>query len=356
MALFPLVHRLKTVMIPSKKKWAGVSSGFVLLCVVAAHAAPRDPSLINGELGFPPGDFVSYQFSDAPGPDGSPSITDQQEEAQFVVAKSSTDLWSVHERAGQFHLSSPITVAQTGLSVPQTLSSVEAGGAFGRRLENGHSFGVNVGVGSESDRLFNSIHETTLRASANYRLPTDPGRAWLFFLTYSNNRNFSNNIPLPGIAYSINAPHVKAILGFPFLSVLYTPTPQWEGRFSIFGPRHVTTEVGYKIVGPVQMYGRFEWGSEQWLQANREDNHERLFFDRKRWLAGIRSPISHGLLLDTSVGREFDRRFFENTSSSYRNVPTAALPDAWVIDARISLRFNTRKDDSDVISRRLGAS
>jgi hypothetical protein len=335
------------------KRSGGIACGLVFLCASAAFAAPRDPSLLSGETGFPAGDFLGYQFTGAPGRDGFPSITEQQEEGQFVVAKSSADILSVSEKAGRFHLTSPVTIAQTGLVVPENLWSVEAGGAYGRRLSQSRTFGVNMGIGSKSDRLFDSIHETTLRASANYRLPTDPGRAWLFFLTYSNNRNFLNNIPIPGVAYSIDSPkhHLKAILGLPFISLIYRPAPDLTESLAILGPRHLTAEIGYGV--KVQTYGRFELGSQEWLLANRENNRDQLFFDRKRLLAGVRLPLPHGLRLDASTGREYDRRFFENTSSSHRHVPAVELPSAWLLDAKIVWRFKTVKQD-DIANKRLG--
>jgi hypothetical protein len=47
----------------------------------------------------------------------------------------------------------------------------------------------------DSDRLPHSIHETIVRASADYRIPSGERNAWLSFLGYSDNRYFLDDAP-----------------------------------------------------------------------------------------------------------------------------------------------------------------
>jgi len=59
--------------------------------------------------------------------------------------------------------------------------------------------------------------------------------SWLLALSYSNNRPYLNNIPLPGFAYIIRGDRFNAMIGFPFISADYRPDPDWDFRFSIAG-------------------------------------------------------------------------------------------------------------------------
>jgi hypothetical protein len=196
-------------------------------------------------------------------------------------------------------------------------------------------------LGSDSDELFHSIHETTIRAGADYRLPAGVHNAWLFSLNYSNNRHFLNGIPLPGIGYYFEAldRRLQGLVGFPFLALRYRPTEDWTARLSLFGPRNLNVEIGRRLIRSIRAYTAFLWGSQEWEIANRQDTSNRLFFVRKRAAVGLRSPLPHGFILDVSGGREFDRRFFENDSSSYSSVPTIGLAPAWYGETRISWRF-----------------
>jgi hypothetical protein len=329
----------------SGKRIAVLAGMSLLFFPLFGRAQPRDPLLSIGETGYTESDYLDYEFSIAPDHSSSaPTITNQQENAQFIVARSSADLWSVRERAARFHMSSPVMLPQSNAPIPETLWSLDVGGGYGRQLKNGNSVSAGLSLGSDSDKLFYSIHEVVVRATANYRWVLDRNHAWLFFINYSNNRHFANSLPLPGFAYYFYSPtyKVRAVIGYPFISIFYMPAPSWEARLSAYGPRHFSTEIGYRILRPLQTYGRFEWGQESWLPAGREDNSDRLFFDRRRIMGGVRWYMTKELELDTAIGQEFDRRFYENTSSSYHNIPTTTLPNSSFIDARLSYRFGQK--------------
>src|SRR5262249_4769024 len=155
---------------------------------------------------------------------------------------------------------------------------------------------------------FYSIHETTFRATASYRVPSSQTNAWLFFLNYSNNRHFLNNVPLPGIGYYFQADErrLQGLIGFPFLALRYRPTPDWSIGFSLFGPRNINAEIARRLTGPVQLFTRFQWESQEWMTADRADYSNRLFFNRKRVDLGIRTPLSPELRLELAGGRQFD--------------------------------------------------
>jgi hypothetical protein len=310
--------------------------------VYGAEEPATESAFMAGEGVSTGGNLLDYQFHDVPGASGpAPAMTDDRQSGRFVVSKTATDTWSVNERLGLFHVSELGPIPGTAETMPVNLWSVNFGGAYSQLLGGGKSWGLNLGMGSDSDELFHSIHETTFRAGANYRLPSREHNAWLFSLNYSNNRHFLNGIPLPGIGYYFEALNrrLQGLVGFPFLALRYRPTDDWAARLSLFGPRNLNVEISRRVVGALHAYTAFIWGSQEWELANRLDTSNRLFFDRKKVALGLRSPLPYGLALDVSGGREFDRRFFENDSSSYSSVPTIGLAPAWYGETRISWRF-----------------
>ena len=198
-----------------------------------------------------------------------------------------------------------------------------------------------MNVGSDSDHPFYSLHETVFSGTVNYRIPSGVHNAWILSLNYSNNRYFSNSVPLPGVGYYFQAydNRLQGVVGFPFVSLRYRPTSDWNAQVSIFGPRNVNAEILRRIYGPLSAYTSFQWGSQEWLIADRSDNSDRLFFNRKRAALGLRANLSHGWVFDVSGGRQFDQRFFVNNSSSYTSVPTAGLSPAWFFQTKLSYRF-----------------
>jgi len=295
-----------------------------------------------GEGVAPTSDLLDYQMIGSPSrPGESPTLVDQRETGRFILSKTASDTWSVNERFGHLGIGEPIAIPQANTSVPQDLWSVEGGVGYNHLLSNGRALGVNFNVGSDSDHPFYSLHETVFRGLVNYRVPSGKHNAWLFSLSYSNNRHFLNGIPLPGIGYYFQAfdDRLQGLVGFPFIALRYKPTPEWNAQLSIFGPRNVSAELGRKIVGPVRAYTAFQWGSQEWMIADRQDYSNRLFFDKKRISLGLRSPLPHGFLVDVSGGRQFDQRFFVNDSSSYKDVPTEGLPPTWFVQTKLSYRF-----------------
>jgi len=280
-----------------------------------------------------------YQGEGTPTEQGSPAIQQHALSSRFVVVQHATSTWAVHQRASLFKLEHPLTIPANGLSIPDTMGTVEMGGSYSRRLPGNRLVGVIGSVGSSSDRLFYSRHELSGSITASYRKPHGPRNAWLFFLNYSNTRDFLNNVPLPGVGYYAEAASQKwrAAIGFPFAILMLTPSPSWDARAGLFGPRQMGAEAGRRF-GEWRLYTGFEWGSQDWLLADRVNTDNRLFFDRKRASLGVQRPVGKKMELDLSGGREFDRRFFENDDSRHSDVPTLGLHPAWFAVLTISLR------------------
>lgn len=317
-------------------------SGSLLLFVSyqACAAEPRDP--ITNFFLYTSTNSVDYQINETPAPHSNdPNIMENQLRGNFIVSKTDTNTWSVHQSVDEFQMNNSPVITQTNVALPQSLWDIETGGAFQHHIGDRRDWGISTSIGSASNKPYDSIHEDIFRATGTYHIPSGAENSWLFFLAYSNNRHFANNVPLPGFAYLIHSPEygLDAALGLPFLAVNYKPTERLSGRFSVFGPDNMAAEWAYLFWKPVQAYAGWSWGQEEWLPADRADNSDRLFYDQKKWSLGLRFPVCPAVRLDLSGNYVFDRRFYENDRAVNSNIPDVELDPGWALIARLSTRW-----------------
>jgi hypothetical protein len=333
----------------------------IALLVLGASAAPalaqEGPmgSMLagpGGPGGPGGGDVVRYRFDDAFGRAGQPTITDSRLDMGIILSSSPYDNWSVNERFGHFGLSAPVQIPNGGPAVPRSLWSEQTGVRYSRQMDAGRAWGANAGVGSDSDVLFHSMHETTLSLTLDAKVPSGDRNAWLFFLNYSNNRYFLSGLPIPGVAYQFQTESgkLRGLVGFPFSAFIWTPAPDWDGRLFLFGPRRLNLDAGYHVAGPVRLHGGFDWGGETWLRAERSDNSDQLQFERKRLYAGVQTPLPGRLMLDLTGGRQFDQKFTEGHSFSASG-SKATLPPSWFLSASLNWRFGPEPSHPKEMSR-----
>ena len=284
---------------------------------------------------------AQYSFSAMPGAGGSPDIISDSLRGAYALWRSSADTVSLTGRAGEVQLGQAPVFLPSGVQVPLKLWSVDGGGGYAHQIADRRGYGLNLGVGSASDDLFHSIHETDLRATAYYRMPSLTYNSWVFLLSYSNNRTFFNNIPLPGVAYLIHDPEhrLDAVIGFPFLSARWRPDDDWTLSAAMVGGVDLSLEAQRRLGERFSAYARVERQAQQWLRAGRADYSDRLVFDEADARLGLRIRLGKGWGLDVSAGRAFDRSFFEADDALSRDTAKTSLSDCWIFDARLSWRM-----------------
>ncbi|MBI3544253.1 MAG: hypothetical protein HY075_13365 [Deltaproteobacteria bacterium] len=228
-----------------------------------------------------------------------------QHEAGLTVPLSLTEKeeWLVHGSLRERAADAP---------VPNPLWDTSLSGSYRRYLGMGHLVGGTLGVGSASDKPFHSFDEVTLSATAYYYLPSDARHGWFFFLNESNNRQFANYVPIPGVAYFYRSPDKKftGLFGLPFANVSYQPDPDWMLSFSYFFPTIVNAQVACRVAGPARVFVGFASTDQRYLIAGRASTRERLYFDEHRAFGGIRSPLSPNVSLELWGGYAFARSYF----------------------------------------------
>lgn len=266
--------------------------------------------------------------------------------ANLRMLEKGQDVWTFQQSASHLNLTEAPRIITTGLQIPDSLWDVQTGVGFSRKLDERRDVGVQASVGTASNKPYHSLQEMVGRVTASYRVPSGERNSWIWLLAYSNNRTFLNNVPLPGFAYLWRSADstVTVIAGFPFAAFTYMPSRDRGAQFSMFGPRATNAEFFQRVAGPAKTYARFEWTQDEWARANRNDNRNRLVYTHKRASVGVRSPIGKGFSIDVSGGREFDRAFFENRSSSSSDVQKVTLDNDWIAESKVSWRWGNPQD------------
>lgn len=314
----------------------------LLAALLLVPAAARAQEYGGGVMNFLSGDgdraeALAYA---QPGGGGAPSLVRQEVRGSATLRRDGDDRWTASARAGDFALGAPPLRLPSGVVVPKDLWNLQAGGGFARRLGDRRRWGGSLGLGSASDKPFDGMRETSLTASAYGQLPQGERSSWILMLNYSNNRPFLNNVPLPGFAFLSRSEDSRLTwaAGFPFLYGRWRADDDWTLMASMFGfGNSWSLEAARRATGPFTAYARAEREPLQWLRSGRSDAGDRLVFDSSAVRLGARAA-ARGASLDLSLGRTFDRAFYEGRPAKRTDNKTT-LPNGWLAELRASLRW-----------------
>jgi hypothetical protein len=222
--------------------------------------------------------------------------------------------------------------------LPGDLWEIKFGPTYRHKFENGWIAGMNVEVGSSSNRPFHSIDEVTARATAFLRVPQGERNAWIFTLNYTNYSEYFSGFPVPGIdfLYSPND-NFTLVVGFPFTYLEWKPFEKLTLQVSYRPVRTVIAKVTYEIFQPLRVWAGFDWDDDSYLRANRNRTNDRLFYYEKRLTGGIRFDLRHAGF-EVSGGYAFDR-FYEAAKYSDRNDNRIDIHSGPFVIGKISVRF-----------------
>ncbi len=150
----------------------------------------------------------------------------------------------------------------------------------------GRKFSLRAGARSNSDRPFNSRHETDASLDASVTISSSGPHSFLLGLNYSSQRSFLRGVPFPYISYSYITE--KLSIFFPF-SLKWKPERNWEFSASYFPPRYFSASLSrafspafsLALTGGLQM--------NQYLLADRPDKEYSLFLEQPH--AGLRASL-----------------------------------------------------------------
>jgi hypothetical protein len=233
----------------------------------------------------------------------------------------------------------PAILPGAQVPLPGDLWEIKFGPTYRHKFDNGWIAGLNVSVGSSSNRPFHSMDEVTARATAFLRVPQGERNAWIFTLNYTNYSEYFSGFPVPGIdfLYSPND-NFTLLLGFPFTSLEWKPFEKLTLQITYIPVRTVIAKVTYEIFRPLRVYAGFDWDDDWYLRANRHDTGDRLFYYEKRLTGGIRFDLRH-VGFEVSGGYAFDRFYFEGDRYRDRNDSRIDIRSGPFVIGKIGVRF-----------------
>lgn len=232
------------------------------------------------------------------------------------------------------------SLLDAGEKFPDHLWHPYLGGFYRKVLDEGKLAGAILKLGSPSDKPFHSIHEVAVNASAFLRVPDQGRNGWYYFLNFSNNRSFLNNIPLPGIAYQQqHSRTLQTILGAPLCSLRWQPCETITAEAMYLFVRTLHAKVTYELSERAKLYSGFDWQNQRWLRAGRDDHDDRIFYYEKRVTIGVDVALTQSMRLDIHGGYGFDRFFFEGDDYGDRDENRISLTDGPFAGVATHLRF-----------------
>ena len=233
-----------------------------------------------------------------------------------------------------------ILLPDTQDKLPDHLWDMNLGGSYRRRLQNDWIAGARLTVGSASNKPFDSAEELVVNALGTLQIPHGQRKAWLLMLQYSNNREFLQHVPIPGVAYLWQPERTfRTVVGIPFAMIHWEPATRWNIDASYFIPRTVRARIQYEIMKNTRLYSGFAWQNKRFFRADRQDGDDRLFFYDKRILAGLQWQLTTQFSLDLQAGFAFDRFIFEGGNYSDRGDNRIEIQDGCFFGIQNRIRF-----------------
>jgi len=230
----------------------------------------------------------------------------------------------------------------TGEAIPQRLDDVSGSLAYRYFVGGGCLVGATMRLGSASDDIFSHADVYDVGATCFIRLPVRTRDAWIFSLVYANDRPRLNHIPLPGVLYQwLPDDTLMVMAGFPIAMVMWKPVkPLAVDAFaSVFGS--AKAGVSWLPFAPIPIVRArlgWEWGSETYKQADREDNDDQLLFRDMRIAATLDVSPLRALTIGLRAAWLFEREIFVGEGAA-DDSDAVSLDSGWLFGAALTARF-----------------
>lgn len=265
-----------------------------LLMGMAFSARAQDMSSMMRASATP---SVSFEYADG-------QFNEQRLFLGVPVYRSGKSMWALTSRSSRTDLGDDFVFPTSRREIPREFGEADFGIAWSREDDQGNKISFSATCGEAGTRIFGGGNAAVLQVTGVIeRKKSD--HSWLYFLSYGNNRTVLNNIPIPGIAYTVTGQTYMAGFGLPFAFVNWRPGA-WmlNGSLSPFG---AIVEPSYRFYGPLQGYLNVNWSPKSY--ANLIDgSEERLLYDKKEVGAGVRMILGRRGSVSLGYVHIFDRR------------------------------------------------
>ena len=279
--------------------------------------------------GMNPHPRVGYAFTWYPeegiGTNQKISIWRQDLNASTPIYKDACDVLTLSTGVRNEILDTDAALPVLGTPFPSDLWNIHFGGGYLHQFSNDWTGGLSVQVGSASDRPFENFNQMTIGATGSLRIPVRERDALILTLTYSNNSDFANNIPIPGIAYFWwPSDQFRALIGIPFAHLWWEPIDKLTVDLSYRLLYTVTGRVTYRFLPGWKAYAGYSLGNESYFLAENPQDDDRLFYSEQRVYGGLAWILDRRLSVDLTSGLAFDR--FYSVGQNFQQNQSLKLP------------------------------
>jgi hypothetical protein len=233
-------------------------------------------------------------------------------------------------------------VFPSGLPLPDVLQEARAGFLARHLLGGGWVAGLSASLGSWDEQPFTSTAHPIISAGAFVRMPASGDDAWIFSLSYSNERSALNGVPIPGAEYSWTvSPTLHIMLGFPMVNVNWRPLPgtRCEFLFSGFGYVHAGGSFPpLPFFTPWRLRAAVDFGGDRYQREDPADQRDLIFFRALTYSVGseLRQEGLGGIGI--ALGYETNREIIEG-HSLFDTSNHIDVNNGWVLRASADLRY-----------------
>ena len=299
------------------------------------------------DLMAPPGKAkttIGYKASTEPGM-SSESVSNPRQDQSFSFAtpvyQDQKNQYMVGWNWSDLHLDTDQKLAD-GSNIPNDFYNSQLSVGWKHNEDKERFWRTSVSYGSASDHLFDSHRTSTLSVTGLYSASKDPTSRWVWFLNYSNNRVFLNNIPFPGFAYIyMPSPDFIGLFGIPFVFI----KKNWDWRWStdaVIGPFLGHADLSYSLIERSlieisQIYLAFDSIPQTFYRAARTDEDSQLFVTQSKLVLGYKQTIASRLFVNLYGGLAFDRSVDERKGFKYSSSSIERFENRWILGAELKL-------------------
>lgn len=218
-----------------------------------------------------------------------------------------------------------LCLPDSNVPFPKKLEELTTKIEFIRKLGDRRYLAADFRLISSGDLLFHSKEKLTTEMRLGYVLPSGEKNAWVFLVQLSNDRDFLNNIPIPGLGYFYNPTKKFAVFfGVPFAMVGLYPTKMFDLQM-VFGLSNelgqmLKFNMGIKLNDSLFLHAGYNWSNSHYYHGLEGHNEHRFFYLEKRISTGLSYHLKKWGLINFTFGYAFDRHFFESNRSTNTDI------------------------------------
>src|SRR6267142_1621892 len=187
------------------------------------------------------------------------TMTEQRVTLFAPLYQDTKDEWAFAGKVLYQNIDTQARFPEAGGLFPPELWDVSAGISYRHKFDNSWTGGVALTLGSASDEQI-----------------------------------FGHTLPIPGIAYAwVPSDKFTALIGFPFSMIRYKPFENLTLDAEYYPFWTVRSRATWEIFQPLRAYVGFQWDSDHFYRADRDDKDDKIFYREMRLYAGIRFDLRH---------------------------------------------------------------